>query len=319
MKVAALAGGVGGAKLVDGLARLLAQDELTVIVNTGDDFHYCGLSISPDLDTVCYTLAGLANPETGWGLQKETWNMLRQQKTLGSPAWFKLGDKDLATHLERSRLLEEGVPLSAITRGFCEAWGVLPIVLPMTDDIVATVVIDTAGNRFDFQEYFVKYHWEPVVKDVEFSGIDQADPAPGVLDALVNCDLVVICPSNPYVSVAPILELPGVLQAVHQKPVVAVSPIIGGEAVKGPLAKMIRELTGQPATASFVAHYYKKLGVLTGYVLDTRDEQYGTQLEGWGIIHEIVDSLMISTSDRMRVASAVLRLGSRVTRRLTKL
>ncbi|MBA4420865.1 MAG: 2-phospho-L-lactate transferase [Anaerolinea sp.] len=312
MKVAALAGGVGGAKLVDGLARLLAPDDLTVIVNTGDDFRYCGLSISPDLDTVCYTLAGIANQETGWGLQNETWITLSQLKTMGAPAWFNLGDKDLATHLERTRLLDDGVPLSSITRGFCEAWGVKPTILPMTDDPVATVVIDTAGNRLDFQEYFVKYHWEPAVKAIEFSGIDKANPAPGVLDALKDCDLVVICPSNPYVSVAPILALPGVLHIVQQKPVVAVSPIIGGAAVKGPLAKMIGELAGQPATAGFAANYYKKLSILTGYVLDTRDELEGTLLEGWGIIYETVDTLMISTDDRMRVANTVLELASEI-------
>jgi len=212
MKVVALAGGVGGAKLVEGLARVLPPADLTIIVNTGDDFQYHGLSISPDLDTVCYTLAGLSNPETGWGLRNETWTVFDQLKSIGAPSWFRLGDKDLATHLERTRLINEGVPLSRITKLFCEKWGVQTTVLPMTDHRVATRIIDKSGSIYEFQEYFVKFKCEPEVARVIFDGIESASVCAGAIDALNKCELVVICPSNPYVSIQPILALPGALE-----------------------------------------------------------------------------------------------------------
>lgn len=308
-KIVALAGGVGGAKLADGLARVNGPENLTVIVNTGDDFVYSGLSISPDLDTVCYTLAGIANHVTGWGLEGDTWNTLEHLKKLGSPGWFNLGDQDLATHIERTRLLRDGKALSEITRHFCEAWGVSSRVLPMTDAPVATRVTTIDGIDLEFQEYFVKYRWQPVVGSIRFSGIESAHAAPGVLEALDACDYVVICPSNPYVSVEPILQLPGIVEILQHKPVTAVSPIIGSDAVKGPLAKMIVEITGKAPDAAFAAGYYAGRGIINRYILDIRDRSCIPLVEGWGIICEATDILMATVEDRSRVAATVMSAG----------
>jgi LPPG:FO 2-phospho-L-lactate transferase len=315
MKVVALAGGVGGAKLADGLARILPPGDLTIIVNTGDDFVYHGLSISPDLDTVCYTLAGLSNPETGWGQRDETWKVFEQLRSLGAPSWFRLGDKDMATHLERTRLLAEGKPLSMITRRLCEKWGVQHFVIPMTNHQVATRIKDKTGRILDFQEYFVKYKWEPEVDRVIFDGIEQASPCEEAIDALNTCELVIICPSNPYVSIIPILALPGVVDILRKKPVIAVSPIIGGKAVKGPLAKMIREIDGVEPSALFVADYYNRMSILKGFVLDHNDHEQLQEIERWGIIIKEVNTLMLSTSDRIRLAEESLALGRQMLRR----
>lgn len=230
MKIVAFAGGVGGAKLAHGLAKILSPEELTVIVNTGDDFEHLGLSISPDLDTVCYTLAGLANPETGWGRVGETWNAFDNIEKLGGPAWFRLGDQDLATHLERTRRLKEGQPLSQITRDFCSAWGVQHTVLPMSDSPVRTMV-DSDEGELAFQEYFVHRRCEPRVKGFRFDGVKSAEPAPGVAEALKSADAVVFCPSNPWVSIDPILSILSMngIEWNKGKQVVAVSPIIGGK------------------------------------------------------------------------------------------
>jgi LPPG:FO 2-phospho-L-lactate transferase len=309
LKVVALAGGVGGAKLAEGLARILEPIDLTIIVNTGDDFRFSGLAISPDLDTVCYTLAGMSNQVTGWGLKDESWNTLAQLKKLGAPAWFSLGDKDLATHIERSRLLDNGLPLSEITRIFCEKWGVQHTIIPMTDDKVSTKIYDSTGRKLDFQEYFVKYHWEPKVIKIEFEGIEQAKPAPGVLESIMASNLVVICPSNPYVSIDPILKLVGIQQLLYEKQVLAVSPIIGGQAVKGPLAKMIKELNGRDASADFAAKYYHAESILNGYILDIVDMKLNREIERWGIICKAVETMMLSTRDRVRLAEDVLSLG----------
>ena len=188
-----------------------------MIVNTGDDFEFFGLSISPDLDSVSYTLAGLANPVTGWGIKDETWNTLNQLKSLGGPVWFNMGDKDLATHLERTRLLHDGLPLSEITKHFCQKWDIQHSILPMSDQKVATKIIDKSGNKLEFQEYFVQNRWEPVVEHIEFEGIEQAKPAPGVLELIADCDLVIICPSNPYVSIDPILKIKGLMEHCRGK------------------------------------------------------------------------------------------------------
>ena len=314
MKVVALAGGVGGAKLAEGLAQLLPPEDLTIIVNTGDDFYNYGLAISPDLDTVCYTLAGKANPSTGWGLMDESWNTLEQLKKLGDPVWFKMGDKDLATHLERTRLLKGGEPLSAITKQFCRAWGIRHSILPMTDDRLATIVIDDTGRELDFQEYFVKYHWEPKVRLIRFNGAEKALPAPGVLESVQKCDLVIICPSNPFVSIDPILALPGILPMMQQKTIISVSPIIGGQAVKGPLAKMIMELTGELPSADFIARYYYERGILSGYILDEHDDCLTSQIRGWGIICAVTDTLMPDKKNRARVAEITFNLGVQLRR-----
>jgi LPPG:FO 2-phospho-L-lactate transferase len=302
MRIVALAGGVGGAKLADGLAQVLAPDELTVVVNTGDDFTHLGLSISPDLDTVCYTLAGLANPQTGWGRADETWQVMGALAGLGAATWFNLGDRDLATHLERTRRLQAGETLSQVTAAFCCAWGVKPRVLPMTDDRAATVVITTDGEELPFQEYFVLRQCQPMVKSFRFEGIERARPAPGVIESIQSADAVIFCPSNPWVSIDPILGVPGMRQALAGRRVVAVSPLIGGAAVKGPAAKMYQEL-GITPSALAVADHYRVL--LAGFVLDTRDRAQAEEIARWGIIPCVTDILMPGAAERRRLAVEV--------------
>jgi LPPG:FO 2-phospho-L-lactate transferase len=261
MKIVALAGGVGGAKLAEGLAQLLPPDDLTVVVNTGDDFEHLGLSISPDVDTVCYSLAGMANPDTGWGRQAETFLALENIKKLGGPAWFQIGDKDLATHLERTRRLREGQTLTQITQHFCQTWCIRHLVLPMSDQPVHTMVDTVESGELPFQEYFVHRNCEPKVRGFRFAGIESAQPAPGVLKSISEADAVVLCPSNPWVSIDPILALAGLRPSLATKPVLAVSPIIGGRTVKGPAAKMFTELGILPSALT-VAHHYS--GLLSG-------------------------------------------------------
>jgi LPPG:FO 2-phospho-L-lactate transferase len=296
-RIVALAGGVGGAKLAHGLAQILPPENLTVIVNTGDDFEHLGLTICPDLDTVCYTLAGLANPETGWGRQNETWNVIANIERLGGVSWFRLGDQDFATHIERTRRLKEGKPLSQVTKEFCEAWGIKQTVLPMSDSPVRTIV-DTDEGELAFQEYFVHRHCEPRVKGFRFDGIEGAQPVVGAVEALDAADAVVICPSNPWVSVDPILRI---LKKID-KPVVAVSPIIGGKTVKGPAAKMYAELGIEPSALA-VAEHYRDL--LAGFVLDNQDKQLSDNLKTGKIL--VTDTLMNSTADRARLAKDLLQ------------
>ena len=298
MKITALAGGVGGAKLANGLAHILPPEDLTIIVNTGDDFEHLGLSICPDLDTVCYTLAGLANSETGWGRAGETWNTIANIEKLGGPTWFRLGDQDIATHLERSRRLKEGQPLSSITREFCRAWGIQHTVLPMTDAPVRTMV-NTDEGELAFQEYFVHRHCEPKVKGFRFDGVTEAEPAPGVKEALETADAVIFCPSNPWVSIDPILNI---LKKIT-KPVVAVSPIIGGKAVKGPAAKMYTELGIEPSALAVAKHYRT---TLAGFVLDTTDLESEAQVKALSIKTLVTDTLMNHLTERVRLANDVL-------------
>ena len=306
MKVVALAGGVGGAKLADGLAQVLPAEDLTVIVNTGDDFEHFGLSISPDLDTVCYTLAGLANPDTGWGRVGDSEAALKSVELLGGPTWFWLGDRDLGTHLERTRRLQAGEGLSAVTADFCRAWGVRIRVLPMSDQAVHTLV-DTEEGELAFQHYFVQRRCEPKVKGFRFSGLDQAKPAPGVIEALNAAQLIIICPSNPWVSVAPILALGEIRAALAGQSVVAVSPIIGGKAVKGPAAKMFAELGIEPSALA-VAKYYGSL--LDGFVLDQQDAGQANRVRELGIMPLASATLMQDRADRARLAEEVLKFGS---------
>jgi LPPG:FO 2-phospho-L-lactate transferase len=303
MKIVALAGGVGGAKLVDGLARVLSPQDLTVIVNTGDDFTHYGLKICPDLDTVCYTLAGLANPGMGWGQINETWQVLQSLKNLGGPTWFNLGDQDLGTHLERTRRIQAGECLSQITRAFCQVWGVQVTVLPMSDEIVSTQVITTLEGTLPFQEYFVHRQCQPEVKGFRFTGIEQAQSAPGVMEALQAADIIIFCPSNPWVSIDPILRVPGFREMVAAHPVVAVSPLIQGQAVKGPAAKMYREL-GITPSALAVAEHYREL--LSGYILDRSDQQQVEEISRWGIITLATNILMPTVEERRRLAEETL-------------
>jgi len=301
LKVVALAGGVGGARLADGLRQVLPPDHLTVIVNTGDDFEHLGLWICPDMDTVCYTLAGIANPETGWGRAGETWGVLEALAALGGPDWFRLGDRDLGTHLERTRRLELGHSLSGITADFCRRWGIGPAVLPMTDEPAPTIVLTTEGE-LPFQEYFVHRRCEPPVNGFRFEG--ERPPAPGVIEALAKADLVMLCPSNPWVSIDPIRSVDGVEAALMDRPVIAVSPIIGGKAVKGPAAKMYAELGILPSAAAVAAHYH---GLLQAFVLDRADEADRAELETGGLPVLATDSIMHSVPDRARLAEEILR------------
>ncbi len=301
-RVVALAGGVGGAKLAHGLAQTLPSAALTVIVNTGDDFDHLGLPISPDLDTVMYTLAGLANPATGWGLAGETWNFLAALERLGSPTWFRLGDHDLATHIERRRRLAAGETLTAATAALCQALGVGPAVLPMTDDDLRTLV-QTDEGELEFQEYFVHRLCAPRVSGFRFAGDDTAQPTAAVLAALAAAQIVVLCPSNPFVSLGPILRLPGVRAALAGRAVVAVSPIVGGQALKGPAAKMLGEL-GLEVSALSVARGYADL--LTGFVLDALDADLEPAVAALGLPVLVTDTVMRTDADRARLAAEVL-------------
>ena len=305
MKIVAFAGGVGGAKLAHGLAQILPSQDLTVIVNTGDDFEHYGLYICPDLDTVCYTLSGLANPETGWGRVNETWNVIENAAKLGGPRWFNLGDQDLGTHLERSRRLREGQRLSQVTKDFCEAWGIQHSVLPMSDQPVRTIV-ETEEGDLPFQEYFVHRRCEPRVKGFRFEGVESAEPAPGAREAIQASDAVIICPSNPWVSIDPILR---VVKRI-EKPVVAVSPIIGGETIKGPAAKMYRELGIIPSALAVARHY---CNLVTGFVFDEIDRQLEGEITGLSMRTLVTYTLMKSHDDRKRLAMDILNFLGRDT------
>ena len=297
-RIVALAGGVGGAKLAHGLAQILGPEELTIIVNTGDDFEHLGMYICPDLDTVCYTLGGLANPETGWGRVGESWNTIANVERLGGPAWFRLGDQDIATHLERTRRLKEGQSLSQITRDFCKAWGIQHTILPMSDSPVRTMV-DSDEGELAFQEYFVHRQCAPKVKGFRFDGVEVAEPVVGAKEAIEEADVVIICPSNPWVSVDPILQ---VIKTIN-KSIVAVSPIIGGKTVKGPAAKMYSELGIEPSALAVAKHYRD---FLTGFVLDTIDASMESEVKQLGVKTLAIDTLMNNLTDRTRLAKDVL-------------
>jgi LPPG:FO 2-phospho-L-lactate transferase len=300
--VVALAGGVGGAKLAHGLAQILPPEDLTVVVNTGDDFEHLGLHISPDLDTVMYTLAGLANPETGWGLRDESWNFLDALGRLGGETWFRLGDRDLATHVERSHRLWAGESLTEVTAALCAALGVRMRVLPMTDDIFRTMV-QTEDGELEFQEYFVQRRCEPRITGFRFDGLGSAFPTEQVLTALDAADVIIFCPSNPFVSLDPILSLPGVRERVGRKGAVAVSPIVGGQAIKGPAAKMFAELGMEVTAASVAAHY---AGLLRGFVLDEVDAELKPSIESDTLQVLVTNTVMRSDADRARLAREVL-------------
>ena len=304
LKIVALAGGVGGAKFAHGLAQYLSSEELTIIVNTGDDFEHYGLYICPDLDTVCYTLAGLANPQTGWGQVNETWKVIENATRLGGPDWFRLGDQDLGTHLERTRRLRQGQPLSQITKDFCEAWGMREKILPMTDQPVRTIV-ETAEGDLSFQEYFVHRRCEPRVTGFHFEGIELARPAPGTQEALREADAIILCPSNPWVSIDPILNVLSPLNPREDvpAPVFAISPIIGGQTVKGPAAKMFGELGIEPSALAVAKHYGN---LVNGFVLDRVDRQLEGQIRDLHMHTCVTNTLMISHEDRKKLAHEVL-------------
>jgi LPPG:FO 2-phospho-L-lactate transferase len=310
LRIVALAGGVGGARLADGLAQVLPAGNLTVVVNTGDDWEHLGLYICPDLDTVCYTLAGLSNPATGWGRSGETFQALETLGEFGGPTWFRLGDRDLGLHLERTRRLRLGQPLSRITQDFCRLLGVNQTVTPVTDDVTPTWVYTNEGE-LPFQEYFVRRQCQPNVTGFRFTDAEHAQPAPGVLEALDAADLVVICPSNPWVSVDPILAIPGVRSAVQARPVVAVSPIIGGQTVKGPAGKMFQELGITPSALAVAEHYQ---GVVNGFVIDRVDAALAGAVTPLKMQVLATEILMKTPVDRARLAKEVVDFGLRIMR-----
>lgn len=299
MRTVALAGGVGGAKLADGLSNLLPASDLTIVVNTGDDFEHLDLYISPDLDTVCYTIAGLSDPIKGWGRANETWNFLDNLTKLGGPSWFQIGDKDLSTHVERTRRMKNDETLSQITEEFCSSWNIGPKILPMSDDKVRTIV-DTNEGRLSFQEYFVARKCEPNIKGFEFDGIEKAAPAPGVLSAINDADLIVFCPSNPWVSIDPILNLKDVRSSLKEKKVVAVSPIIQGKTVKGPAAKMYKDMGIEPSALAVFNHYED---LLSAFVIDDLDSVLATKIKSQVLV---TNTIMKNSQDRINLAQKIL-------------
>ena len=311
-KVLALSGGVGGAKLALGLTDALYADQLAVIVNTGDDFDHLGLHICPDIDTLLYTLSGRSNEELGWGLAGESWQAMDALGELEGETWFRLGDRDLATHLWRTQALTNGLSLSQLTSRLAGLLGVKCAVHPMSDDPVRTVVHTNEGE-LPFQQYFVRRQCEPVVSGFEFSGIAEAAPNSSVMDLLRgdNLDAVIICPSNPFVSVAPILDMPGMYEALRdaRTPLIAVSPIVAGMAIKGPAAKMMAELN-MPVTALAVAEYYAERypGLLDCFVIDKSDATLAADIQRTGIEVAVSSTVMKNRDDKRKLAKFTLNL-----------
>jgi len=305
IRVVALSGGVGGAKLLRGLYRVLPPGTLAALVNTGDDFEHFGLHISPDIDTALYTLGGLAHPEQGWGRRDETWNFMAALEAIGGETWFRLGDRDLALHVERTRRLRAGETLTAITRHFAQRFGIHADILPMSDDRVATRVIADEGE-LAFQDYFVRRRCAPVVRSLRFDGAENAHLSDAARAAFASPDLqaIVIAPSNPWLSIDPLLAIPEMRDALRAAtaPVIAVTPIIGGKAVKGPTAKIMHEL-GLDASPLSVAEHYGDL--LDGFILDSRD---GPFAERFQIPVQTTDTLMTTAEDSDRVARVFLEI-----------
>ncbi len=308
MKVLALAGGVGGAKLAAGLQSTLPAGDLTAVVNTADDFDLWGLRICPDLDTVMYTLAGIANPEIGWGVEDESFAALDMLARYGEDTWFKLGDRDLATHILRTARLRAGEPLTRIMAGLAGALGVRSAILPMCDEPVATV-LDTPEGPLEFQEYFVRRGQRDEVLGLELRGIEDARPTEAFMGALDAADLVVLCPSNPVVSIGPILAVPGMREALEasRAPGVAVSPIVGGRALKGPADRMLASM-GHEVSATGVARMYE--GLVEGMVIDAEDEVERSGIEALGMRVLATGAIMRDAPDRARLAREVLEFGA---------
>ena len=295
-----MSGGVGGAKLALGLAH--AGADLTVIANVGDDFEHLGVAVSPDIDTLVYTLSGLADAERGWGRSGETWSFMAALGELGGETWFNLGDRDLAMHVLRTARLAAGEPLSAVTADIARRLGVGATILPATDQPLRTVV-GTAAGPLGFQQYFVRERTAPAVTGFSFEGAAAARPAPGVVEALEGAERIVICPSNPYISIDPILAVPGLRASVRDA--VAVSPIVGGNAVKGPTAKMMNEL-GLPSTSLEIARHYR--GLISTLVIDRSDCGEADMIEAEGVKAVVAPTLMADLADRIRLARLVMAL-----------
>jgi LPPG:FO 2-phospho-L-lactate transferase len=302
-QVLALSGGIGGAKLAVGLQHVLPPGELTVAVNTGDDFEHLGLSISPDIDTMIYTLADMANPELGWGRANESWHFMAEIERLGGENWYRLGDKDLAVHIERTRRLNAGEKLSGITADFARHFGIMGRVVPMSNDLVRTMVITDEGT-LDFQHYFVGRRCEPVVKGLAYAGAADAQLVPILKEAAEDPSLqaIVICPSNPWLSIAPFLEIPAWRELFHeaQVPVIAVSPLVNGQAVKGPTSKIMGELQLEQSSKP-IAHFYE--GIIDGFVLDKSEAHLASEI---AVASHVTATLMKTAADKQRLAREVL-------------
>jgi len=301
-KIVVLVGGVGGAKLALGLSHIVSPENLTLIVNTGDDFRHLGLKISPDLDTVMYTLAGVVNPEYGWGLQGDSTTTLDTlEKHYHFYPWFRLGDKDMATHLLRTNMLNEGYTLTEVVKFLSQHIGVKPTMLPMTDVDVPTIVETEELGELGFQEYFVKHRWQPVIKSIRYDGHEKATISESVRSALESADMIIIAPSNPWLSIAPMLSIPDMRELILSRdiPRVVVTPIIGGEAIKGPTAKIMGEL-GLAVTAETVAQFYGD--VITGFVNDSQNVELA--LDGIKTIQ--FDTLMKDLDDKVRLAQSIV-------------
>ena len=311
-QILALTGGVGGAKLCLGLASLVAGDRLKIVVNTADDFVHLGLPISPDIDTLLYTLSGRSNAEQGWGLADESWHTLGALEELGSDTWFQLGDKDIATHLWRGQALAGGMDLTTLTGELAKKWGIGAEILPMTNQPVSTMV-QTAQGEMPFQHYFVKHRCQPVVTGFNFSGLTAAQPNPRLIELLASSppSAVVICPSNPFVSVDPILQLPGLWQLLRDcaAPVFAVSPIVAGMAIKGPTAKMMAELE-LPVTALGVAEHYHQHypHLIDHFILDESDATLSPEIAKLGMNVSATGTVMTTLEDKQKLAANLLKL-----------
>ena len=299
-KILAITGGVGGAKLALGLSKILSDKEVLFLVNTGDDFQHLGLEISPDIDSLLYALSEKNNPDLGWGRKDESWNFISTLEELGADSWFRLGDRDLAIHIIRTQMLSAGKTRQEVADHLANALGIKHRIAPMSMSKVGTLV-DTPRGELAFQEYFVRERCEPEVVNFRFEGIGTAEPNPLVFSWLNDCDGILICPSNPYVSVDPILKIPGYAEIFRSKPVIAVSPIVGGMAIKGPAAKMMTEL-GIPPTPMAVAKHYGDL--LSGFVLDETD---GEQANDISIPSIVTQTIMLTLKDRIDLATQCVR------------
>ena len=303
-RLVALAGGVGAARFLRGLIRTVDPASLTVVVNTGDDIERHGLHVCPDIDSVVYGLCGLADEQRGWGLRDESWRCLEQLAVLGEPTWFQLGDRDLATHIWRTERRRAGTPLSAITAEQCAALGVPVRLLPMTDGTVTTRVTCTGLGELHLQEYFVRERCLPAIEAIRFEGADRARPAPGVIEAIEAADALVLCPSNPAISIAPILAVPGIRDALRAVPVgIAVTPIVAGAAVKGPAARML-EWQGVEVSAAGVASLYAD--IVQTMVVDVRDPEVVAGIEALGVRAVVAQTLMSTVDDAVALAAAVV-------------
>ncbi len=309
MEIAALAGGVGASKLLWGLSRTMDPRELTVIVNTGDDIVLHGLWISPDLDIVTYTLAGVVNPDTGWGFSNDTFRTLDQLVAYGHSGWFHLGDRDLATHIHRTAMLQDGARLSGVAESIRQALKVSSRIIPMSDQPVPTV-IETDRGRMHFQEYLVQQRAEPTVRRILFDGIERVRPAPGVLEAIERASTIVICPSNPLISIGPILAVPGVREALRLRRarVVAVSPIVGGKSLKGPSDQMLAQL-GHDVTACGVARMYQD--ICATYLIDPVDNEQRAAIEALGMVPITHPTVMRTAEDKERLARRILEIAAK--------